>query len=961
MSQTAITIPKDTSTQNDLDYAFLRAEGQRHLEKIATQLWTDYNTHDPGITMLEMLCYAITDLSLRIETPIEDLVKRGPDDIKVIHKQFISAINILPTKPVTALDYRKLFVHLKGVKNAWIKPHAQTIYVNCQEEHMSYTSLEGLDDEVKTKAFDLQGLNDIYIDFEDDVTEAEEAMVIDKVHDLYHDNRNLCEDLVEICKVPEQHIWLCAYIDIDPEADEEYILAQILIKIEDYFSPSVDLYSLEQMYDKGYTTDRIFEGPIPFPDACVAPTEEALEGESEVTEMQGGFIDGAELEKAELRKEIRLSDLIHIIMDIKGVKVIKDIAMKPCGEEEFDPWIICMKENHKPVLCWNAESEAIEDEGCGDCNSSIFNFTKGLLPIGVNTNKVIAFINEFKAEKKKNLDKIKTEDVSFPEGSFTESDHYTTIQNDFPETYGITEVGLPSTVSKQRKAKAKQLQAYLLFFDQILANYFAHLGKVKDLLSVEGQLVALYTFNSLGEVTDEKLKQTFFSQEVEDIKEYEQITEANIDDRLVSIMNSLKTSTLKNSDTVFYEHRNQLLDHLIARFAEKFSDYVFIMKSLYGDSANLEILKAKAWFLRDYKKISCERGRAFNYCHGDVWDTDNVNGVQKRIARLTGVQDFTRRDLLKDTIEVYHEDDEDGITEYRWRIRHDDGTILLSSSKHYHSQQAAFAELLHALDLAKDESNFEQRTTASGTFTYYNLVDPTVSDTTSEAYVVARRIAYKKLVSEAEAMMQGIVAFLNDKAFEEEGMYMIEHILLRPDLYNSETVEKLSKEHPEVVPDASPEDFMTACLDADCVSCGPLDPYSFRITVILPGWMQRFGNLDFRKYMERIIRTELPAHVLARICWIGHVKGIVPDEENHMLQIQTRYKAFLEQLKGFCENPPTTTAEIETYRDTRNEFTACLNNIHTIYPPGRLHDCNNDSTEAEGNKIILGRTNIGEQ
>ena len=44
----------------------------------------------------------------------------------------------------------------------------------------------------------------------------------------------------------------------------------------------------------------------------------------------------------------------------------------------------------------------------------------------------------------------------------------------------------------------------LLFFDQILASYFAHLGKVKDLLSV-----------------DNKLKKTYFTQAVNDIKEFE--------------------------------------------------------------------------------------------------------------------------------------------------------------------------------------------------------------------------------------------------------------------------------------------------------------------------------------------------------------------------------------------------------------------------------------------------------
>ena len=35
------------------DYNKLRREGILNIEKLAGNVWTDYNTHDPGITMLE--------------------------------------------------------------------------------------------------------------------------------------------------------------------------------------------------------------------------------------------------------------------------------------------------------------------------------------------------------------------------------------------------------------------------------------------------------------------------------------------------------------------------------------------------------------------------------------------------------------------------------------------------------------------------------------------------------------------------------------------------------------------------------------------------------------------------------------------------------------------------------------------------------------------------------------------
>ncbi len=48
-----------------LDFDFLRQEGIEHIQRLAGHRWTDYNHHEPGITILEQLCYALTDLAYR--------------------------------------------------------------------------------------------------------------------------------------------------------------------------------------------------------------------------------------------------------------------------------------------------------------------------------------------------------------------------------------------------------------------------------------------------------------------------------------------------------------------------------------------------------------------------------------------------------------------------------------------------------------------------------------------------------------------------------------------------------------------------------------------------------------------------------------------------------------------------------------------------------------------------------
>ena len=70
----SLTISNVPLEHPGMDYALLRQEGIKIIEKLAGSRWTDYNTHDPGITILEALCYAITDLSYRLSFEMEDLL-----------------------------------------------------------------------------------------------------------------------------------------------------------------------------------------------------------------------------------------------------------------------------------------------------------------------------------------------------------------------------------------------------------------------------------------------------------------------------------------------------------------------------------------------------------------------------------------------------------------------------------------------------------------------------------------------------------------------------------------------------------------------------------------------------------------------------------------------------------------------------------------------------------------------
>ncbi|TCP24040.1 hypothetical protein EV195_107206 [Tenacibaculum skagerrakense] len=886
-----ITIPKNVSSNNDLDFHFLRKEGIAYLEQLGGKLWTDFNSHDPGITILEMLCYAITDLGMRIDIPLENLLA-SKDPKKAIQTQFYKASEIFPSKPVNEFDYRKLFIDLEGVKNCWLRKFDKTVYVDCKNSLLSYAEFTDIPDEFQ-KDFKLKGLYTLLVDFEDKV---DKVLVINKIKKTYHSNRNLCEDLIEVKQVESQPISVCANIDVFSEVDEEWVYANILYQIENYLSPSLQFYSLEGMQDKGYSTDEIFEGPV----------------------LSNGFIDTEELKEAELRTEVRLSDIMKIIMNVEGVKLIKDISVGFCDDTivQENKWVVCIDKDKKPVLC----------------SKSTFNFTKGFLPLNLNLERV----ETYKAQIKEDAiaaQEISKEDLilDLPKGVALESEEYTTIQNDFPDAYGIGQEGLGIHVTNSRRAKAKQLKGYLTFFDQILATYFKHLSEVSTLLSVSG--------------TETR---SFFTQAVKDIKDFDDLVSEypqSNDDELTELLLSQFDNNI--------ERRNSILDHLIARFAERFGEYTFLMKALYGTATDEIVLANKEAFLKDYKVISSHRGLAFNYYNQpktNLWDTLNISGFQKRIARLMGITNEKRRHLTNSNVEVY-DLVSGGNTVYRWRIKDNDGNILVSATDDYPTTAFAVEELYfaalqivqtteRAVENAFEKSNLDDvqignlkihastPSNPSIPVKYsFDVINPEESESSSD-YIIAKQFKYYEDTNELKEAILYLINFMKNE-FTEEGIFLVEHMLLRPDVTTNTT-----------------KGFLPICAD-NCDDCGTIDPYSYRVSIVLPGFTYRFSNPDFRRYIEDVIREELPSHILPRICWVGARKGIT--EDNDLFRFEKAYKEYLFKR--------TNSAQEQPQPELKNLMFA-MRELNTVYPVGRLTDCDAEDEALDG-RVILGQSSIG--
>ena len=107
-------LPPSVLSQN---YGLLRETGMEVLRKVASDTWTDHNLHDPGITLLEALCYAITENGFKAGMDLQDLVESSKS---IFPPEFFTAAKVLPVAPVTLADFRKIIIDHPLIRNAWL-------------------------------------------------------------------------------------------------------------------------------------------------------------------------------------------------------------------------------------------------------------------------------------------------------------------------------------------------------------------------------------------------------------------------------------------------------------------------------------------------------------------------------------------------------------------------------------------------------------------------------------------------------------------------------------------------------------------------------------------------------------------------------------------------------------------------------------------------------------------------
>jgi hypothetical protein len=587
---------------DETEFESLLNEGIAMLQKLSGEVWTDYNEHDPGVTILENLCYSFTDIINRIKLPVGQLIANEKGGISARSQAMYTARDIFSVNPTTDTDFRKFIIDLnEKIINVWIKPCTASIKAPGNGE----------------LKLNINGVRSILIDLDTD-NNSNGDDIKKQVFNALISSRNFGEHY-PLSAIKIANILKCVVsftIIIQDTVHAEEIIAEILYKIKSYLRPEIKRYSYQELSDNGYTTEQIFDGP----------------------KLNNGFILNEDLKDQVLT--INSDELLKQISAIEGIKGIEKIVFMNQSNstvEDYDDDTVLELE----ILDSLDQIQVFKNQKQYTINKSLIRSELNNL---ISKNKRI-FSAKFQKDQ---LDIVPEKE------EYIKYDTYYSMQKDFPRIYGIGTDGVAATSSTSRKVKALQLKAYLLFFEQVLADTLSQLKNLKNLFSINEQ-VRSYFFQPVYNVPNvaNLLKGFELSPEAyynrNEGQRYIEATKSFINNTNNKYIEELTRSY--SIIDMFLTRRDMFLDHLLSRFNFSDKDFPLFLTEPLTDDALAKRIKYKEAFLKNMVNITGNRGKA-------QWDNHLVPGFatylrEKYLHDISGIDYRIPQLAINDQLELF--------------------------------------------------------------------------------------------------------------------------------------------------------------------------------------------------------------------------------------------------------------------------------------------------------------------
>ena len=211
-------------------YTELQRQTLTELQRLSGEVWTDYNSGDPGVTIADAANYALTEIDYKLNFAPEDYLA-GRDGTWMGERYGLFPAGVVyPSAPVTAEDYRRaILTRFPMVENVKVIP----------DRHGWY------DVSLRLSPF-----------FRNDRT------VEDKVRGFLNRHRNLCEQFGEIRREQPVELFLHADLEIETGQDATEILVQVYRTVMQYLSGSVEIMRSTSDSLQPVREDEWYDGPV---------------------------------------------------------------------------------------------------------------------------------------------------------------------------------------------------------------------------------------------------------------------------------------------------------------------------------------------------------------------------------------------------------------------------------------------------------------------------------------------------------------------------------------------------------------------------------------------------------------------------------------------------------------------------------------------------------------------------
>lgn len=656
--------PARTST----NYAALRESGMAWIRLWAKESWTDHNVHDPGITLLEATSYAVTELGLRLELSMADLLKSGEaraaPELEPAHR-------VLPMGPVNAQDLRRVLLDHPLVSDARIFEPADNevpfYALPGADPPLSYASgtprirpsglyevlVELADRELNTNTYGLQIVSgaqtydiELALPFWDDpeavpflqpatlnsvamidssgawraLPEAQSyfgrltvsytdgggtpgtvdmwvllrietplqppsvipgvlaaaraalelnaagaplvrfairaraaADAVDTLRTFLAGWRNLGEQAVRIGLARLQEIAVRATLEITGGIDLEMLIARIFMDIDALFSPRMRFEALASRRAVEADPELIYDGPL----------------------LRRGFLS-VESAAAVPPSMIYTSDILRIIMRRRSRTDADLVTQENPGGRD----IVAVTD----LTLANFINNRVITGQADDC-LHLVEIQRYRPRLSLAKSRITAVRNEsavsyeparVQALFQQMQDAAEAQAFSgdaspvwpVASGDALPIEDYTPIQAELPAFYGVGDASLPDSASPERRAAARQLEGYLLPFEQLLGDVTAQLGNINRFYSGRGDEDASYFVRPPFDLPGARSLLRRFAPGGD-----WQAFVADPDNPVLRALNDAAQSRDQLLD-----RRNRMLDHLLARQGE---DAVALAQEVY--------------------------------------------------------------------------------------------------------------------------------------------------------------------------------------------------------------------------------------------------------------------------------------------------------------------------------------------------------------------------------------------